>query len=192
MQRCGENRHRRCDPAQQNLSKNRKQTITHPTIEDSETSVESQVPTSEGISTGTVAEVTQEIELGSLARVGLGRIRIMSESRLLEVLRELIGTPQAATEAKSAQECEVAAVDTQAPALETAYKAQWEHFRTRQERSLSEIQGRVEKLADAFVRMETLLSKHENNSPRERKQATTPKRQSALLRKMLLDGEKPA
>jgi len=174
-------------------------TQTCPRQEDSETSVETQAPTSQGISASTVGEVTSEVELSSLARVGLDRIRIMSESRLLEVLRNLVGTSRADSEEDppagaedTAKEFGAVSGDPQTTArLEETYKAKWEQFRTKQEVSLGQIKTRMEKLAGAFVRMETLFGKLEKTPPRGNKKSPSPKH-GALLREMLLGGEKPA
>lgn len=131
------------------------------------------------------------MDLSSLARIGLDRIRIMSESQLLEVLRDLVGGSQADRVDEDEKKLGDASGDPQTDSrMEAIYKAKWEKFRSKQETSLGQIQTRMEKLASAFVRMEALCSKLEKTPQRSRKKSAAPDH-GALLREMLLGGQKP-
>jgi hypothetical protein len=134
----------------------------------------------------------------TLTESGVERLRILSESKLIELLQAMV--TETLADVRSAAVLPpafpAAAVDPGGSPedLEKAYQGQWNELRGKHEKSLRRIEGRMEKLAKVFRGLEGAFSRLDGPGAPAAEPGTEPDlaseaKQKQLLREMLLRRE---
>ncbi|HVR75858.1 MAG TPA: hypothetical protein VMT52_16120 [Planctomycetota bacterium] len=123
------------------------------------------------------------VRTDSLTKSGVEKLRILSESRFLQVLEEMVesslagrvGTPPspAATPGRA-----------DATGIEELYSAKWEDLRDQHKENLSRIEGRMERLSKLFESISSAFERIHGASPRL--PAAKAPDHLTLLRQMML------
>lgn len=139
-----------------------------------------------------ISKVTTKVTTSTLERNGIQKLRILSESQFLEVLER--------HQARKAITGYGTGDEEPSGELARQYEERWEELRERHQKSLGQIEGRMEKLSKAMKGVHGLVEKlgpaaapptartEPTTSPPQRS-ASPPDRQKALLRQLLLEGD---
>ncbi len=151
----------------------------------------------------TIEQATTTVKTGLLARNGIEQLRIISESRFLDLVRQggcLFTTKgpvrsgaKLSTPRSSGDVCEPEGPEQ---------KGMWTQLRSRHEESVQKIEGRMEKLTKTFqnlqgvferieVRREEPTSTQNHQDHLDAHGPLDTEKQKTLLRQMLLTGETP-
>jgi len=140
-----------------------------------------------------VAAATTEVELSAISKSGISSLRILSQSKFIEVLRSMVEDSLADRLEELKAELPSSGDPEAAVRLEKAYHAKWKDLRVRHEASLGEISGRMEKLSRAFRTLEKLFEKAQRSSPAAVLPAAVAappgRKQKALLRQLLMPNQ---
>ncbi len=133
----------------------------------------------------------------TLAESGVENLRILSESKLIELLQAIVSETLADVRSAEVPPAPFAEVvpgpfDT-TEELEKAYQGKWNELRGKHEESLRRIEGRMEKLARVFRGLEGAFSRLDGPSAGETPDGAPPvsseEKRKQLLREMLLRGD---
>lgn len=132
----------------------------------------------------------------TLTESGVESLRILSESKLIELLQamvtETLADVRSAAVPPPVFPAGAADMLGSPEDLEKAYQGKWDELRGKHEESLRRIEGRMEKLAKVFRGLEGAFSRLDGpGSPAAKPEpdAASEAKQKQLLREMLLRGE---
>lgn len=143
-------------------------------------------PTDEGTRPSSLTvlhRAAMAVRTDSLTKSGVEKLRILSESKFLQVLEDMVesslagrvGTPPGPA---------VSPGRTDTTGMEELYSAKWEDLRDHHKESLSRIEGRMERLSKLFESISSAFERIHGASPRL--PASKAPDHLALLRQMML------
>ncbi len=147
-----------------------------------------------------IEQATTTVKTGLLARNGIEHLRIISESKFLDLVRQAGCLPTAKGPVSSGSKPSTprGSGDVCAPEGPEP-RGMWSQLRSRHEESVQKIEGRMEKLTRTFQSLQGVFERIEGRrgdpaseqGPLDARGPMDAEKQKTLLRQMLLTGEAP-